>query len=272
MLQAQTVNLFDESSIGMGDSIDQVKYQVVYDAEYIYEKKYTKTDTIIGRIEEKMLLQIGNKYSAFYSYPIFQRDSTISANMAKGIPVNFSGNGGQINWKVYKNYPEPGKTAYLDFFAADRYVCIEPMEPIDWQLTDSIDSICGYECHQAIAKFKGRTWIAWYTEDIPIDNGPWKLSGLPGLILKAHDSENDYGFTAVGLTTGKGSIPIYYKGKTFEPIDRKSLTSIYKKYYADPIGYLLQDAKYATIVKIKDEKGNILKHSKRAEPYNPIER
>lgn len=89
MLRAQTVNLFDESSIGMGDSIDQVKYQVVYDAEYIYEKKYTKTDTIIGRIEEKMLLQIGNKYSAFYSYPIFQRDSTISANMAKGIPANF---------------------------------------------------------------------------------------------------------------------------------------------------------------------------------------
>lgn len=41
MLRAQTVNLFDESSIGMGDSIDQVKYQVVYDAEYIYEKKYT---------------------------------------------------------------------------------------------------------------------------------------------------------------------------------------------------------------------------------------
>lgn len=272
MLQAQTVNLFDESSIGMGDSIDQVKFQVVYDAEYIYEKKYTKTDTLIGRIEEKMLLQIGNKYSAFYSYPIFQRDSIISANMAKGIPVNFSGNGGQINWKVYKNYPEQDKTAYLDFFAADRYLCIEPMEPIDWQLTDSIDSICGYECHQAIAKFKGRTWIAWYTEDIPIDNGPWKLSGLPGLILKAHDSENDYGFTAVGLTTGKGSIPIYYKGKTFEPIDRKSLTSIYKKYYADPIGYLLQDAKYAAIVKIKDEKGNILKHSKRAEPYNPIER
>lgn len=97
MLRAQTVNLFDESSIGMGDSIDQVKYQVVYDAEYIYEKKYTKTDTIIGRIEEKMLLQIGNKYSAFYSYPIFQRDSTLSVNMAKGIPINFSGNGGQIN-------------------------------------------------------------------------------------------------------------------------------------------------------------------------------
>ena len=60
MLQAQTVNLFDESSIGIGDSIDQVKYQVVYDAEYIYEKKYTKTDTLIGRIEEKMLATAAN--------------------------------------------------------------------------------------------------------------------------------------------------------------------------------------------------------------------
>ena len=272
LLQAQTVNLFNESSIGMGDSIDKVKFQVVYDAQYIYETKYTKTDTITAITKEKMLLQIGDKYSAFYSYPIFQRDSTISADMAKGISTNFSGNGGTINWKVYKNYPEQGKTAFLDFFAADRYVCIEPMETIDWQLTDSIDTICGYECHQAIATYKGRTWMAWYAEDIPLDNGPWKLGGLPGLILKAHDSENDYGFTAVALTTGKDSTPIYYKGKTFEPIDRKSLTSIYKKYYADPIGYLLQDAKYAKIVKIKDEKGNILKHSKRAEPFNPIER
>ena len=112
----------------MGDSIDKVKYQVVYDAQYIYETKYTKTDTITAITKEKMLLQIGDKYSAFYSYPIYQRDSVISANMAKGIPTEFSGNGGTINWKVYKNYPEAGKTAYLDFFAADRYVCIEPME------------------------------------------------------------------------------------------------------------------------------------------------
>ncbi len=123
MLQAQTVNLFDESSIGMGDSIDQVKYQVVYDAEYIYEKKYTKTDTLIGRIEEKMLLQIGNKYSAFYSYPIFQRDSTIYREYEQKEYLLISPvMADQINWKVYKNYPEQGKTAYLDFFAADRYI------------------------------------------------------------------------------------------------------------------------------------------------------
>lgn len=271
-LQAQMVNLYNESSIGMGDSIDCEKYQVVYDTQYIYEVKEEQTENDTCITKERMLLQIGNKYSAFYSYPVFQRDSLISYNMSKGIPVNFSGNTGTISWKVYKNYPEQGKTAYLDFFAADRYCCIEPIEDINWQLTDGTDTICGYPCHEATAKFKGRIWTAWYAEDIPLDNGPWKLGGLPGLILKAHDSENDYSFTAVGLKKGNAATPIYYKGKTFEPIDRKSLSCIYKKYYADPIGYLFQDAKYAKVVKIKDDKGNILTHSKRAEPFNPIER
>lgn len=187
------------------------------------------------------------------------------------IESNFSGNSGTINWKLYKNYPQQGKTAYLDFFAADRYLCVEPIENIDWQPTDSTDTICGYPCHQAVAAFKGRTWTAWYAEDILLDNGPWKLGGLPGLILKAYDKDGDYSFTAIALKKGNATTPIYYKGKTFEPIDRKQLTTIYKKYCADPIGYLLQDSKYANIT-IKDGKGNRLLHSKQAEPFNPIER
>lgn len=273
LLQAQTVNLFDESSIGMGDSIDCEKYQVVYDAKFIFTTRARKESVDTIYMKERMILQIGNTSSAFYSYPVFQRDSLISANMAKGIDTNYSStNSGSINWKIYKNYPEQGKTAYLDYFAADRYLCLEPMEDIVWQLTDKTDTVCGYRCQQAVAKFKGRTWTAWYAEDIPMDNGPWKLGGLPGLILKACDTESDYSFVAVGLKRGDTATPIYYKGKTFEPIDRKSLTSLYKKYYADPIGYLFQDKKYADTVVIKDDKGNIQKHSKHAEPFNPIER
>lgn len=115
MLQAQGVNVFDESSIGMGDSIDQEKYQVIYDLSYVYGNHHNKQGTNTNRITEQMLLQIGNLYSAFYSYPIFQRDSLIYNNIKKGIESNFSGNSGTINWKLYKNYPQQGKTAYLDF-------------------------------------------------------------------------------------------------------------------------------------------------------------
>ena len=69
MLQAQGVNVFDESSIGMGDSIDQEKYQVIYDLSYVFGNHHNKQGTNTNRITEQMLLQIGNLYSAFYSYP-----------------------------------------------------------------------------------------------------------------------------------------------------------------------------------------------------------
>ncbi len=271
--QAQMVNLFTsaDASGGMGDSIDQVKYQVVYDSKFINRENKRKDGIDTIRTEEKMLLQIGNRYSAFFSYPVFQRDSLIADNMSKGVSSEFSSSGGLISWTVYRDYPQQGKTSFLDFFAADRYICVEPIENIDWQLNDGTDTICGYPCHKAVAHFKGRTWTAWYAEDIPMDNGPWKLCGLPGLILKAADSGNDWSFTAVALTRGT-STPLYYKGKGFEPIDRKSLVAIYKRYYQDPIGYLFQNEEYVKSVIIKDEKGNILKHSKAPEPHNDIER
>lgn len=110
--QAQIVNVYTDASAGMGDSIDQVKYQVVYDTQYIYRVMDKKEGKDTVRTKEKMLLQIGNSYSSFFSYPVYQTDSLISSNMAKGIATEYSGNGGVIHWKVYKDYPEQGKTAF----------------------------------------------------------------------------------------------------------------------------------------------------------------
>ena len=270
MLQAQGVNVFDESSIGMGDSIDQEMYQVIYDLAYVYGNHHGKQGTNTNRITEQMLLQIGNLYSAFYSYPIFQRDSLIYSNMKKGIESNFSGNSGTINWKLYKNYPQQGKTAYLDFFAADRYLCIEPIENIDWQPTDSTDTICGYPCHQAVATFKGRSWTAWYAEDIPMQEGPWKLCGLPGLILKAYDENREYEFTAIGMSTVKTAEPITIgKGKR-EEISQEGLRKAKEKFTP---GMMLEGLS-TKIVAMKDEHGNdvdIKKFMNKKNVFNPIE-
>ena len=51
----------------------------------------------------------------------------------------------------------------------------------------------------ATSDFRGRRWTAWFATDIPISDGPWKLGGLPGLILQAYDEGQQHVFTAVGL-------------------------------------------------------------------------
>ncbi len=72
--------------------------------------------------------------------------------------------------------------------------------PLDWQLIDSTKQIGNYTCQLAKTVCYGRKFYAWYTSEIPSDKGPWKLSGLPGLIIYAFDSEKMYQWKATKIT------------------------------------------------------------------------
>ena len=67
----------------------------------------------------------------------------------------------------------------------------EKREKIDWKLepeTKQFGKIIG---HKATGLFRGKNYTAWYTKDIPLPFGPWKLQGLPGLILEAYDDKKE---------------------------------------------------------------------------------
>ena len=51
-----------------------------------------------------------------------------------------------------------------------------------------------------------RKYTAYFAEDIPVSYGPWKLQGLPGLILEAYDSEGRIHFTAERIIPLEGTI------------------------------------------------------------------
>lgn len=59
--------------------------------------------------------------------------------------------------------------------------------PMEWELVDENKTIEGIPCRKAVADFRGRRYTAWYAPSITNSDGPWKLGGLPGLILEAHD-------------------------------------------------------------------------------------
>lgn len=266
---AQEVMMWDETDMQPGDSIAPVKYEVVYDMCVVT----SPDDTLNKPFTEQMLLQVGPNRSAFYSYQAYQTDSVVTAALQRGEAVNINMSS-RVSWKLYKNYPEAGQTTFMDKVANDRYAVTEPTEVPHWQLVpDSADHILGYAVHLAKTHFKGREWLAWYASDIPIDNGPWKLQGLPGLILKACDTAHEYCFDVAALRNISQPKAMTCKKQGYAPIKRKELYKIYQRYYADPIGYTLLSypASSTNSIKITDKDGNELKHSKPV-PFNPIER
>lgn len=96
-----------------------------------------------------------------------------------------------------------GSMKVREFVHPGFYIYQELM-PTDWAMDDGTTKVMGYKCRKARLKYGGREWIAWYTPDLPISNGPWKFHGLPGLILKAEDTTGTHRFEAYSLLKGKG--------------------------------------------------------------------
>ena len=100
-----------------------------------------------------------------------------------------------------------------------RFILVEKRPSINWKITKESQKILGYTCYKATTKFRGRDYIAWFSPDIPYNLGPWKLGGLPGLILKVENDLFDY--DAIRIVLNSDKIPTIPKLKNFENAKRK---------------------------------------------------
>lgn len=87
----------------------------------------------------------------------------------------------------------------------------EPIQKIDWVITGEVKKIAGYSCTKAIGSIYGRQWEVYFTDKIPVAFGPWKLGGLPGLILEAQNKDLDFIYTIKEI-----KIPAQYPNSVFD--------------------------------------------------------
>ncbi len=137
------------------------------------------------------VLYFNNTKSVFIYDKIGQNNSNSSVVKMnnEGLSVNFKNidkDGSQI-YRDYKNKKIKLRLAKSSLF--EDFTVIDTWTPIEWKIKNKFKKIGKYKCQKAVGNFRGRTYIAWFTEEIPLPYGPWKLFGLPGLILEAKDSE-----------------------------------------------------------------------------------
>lgn len=130
----------------------------------------------------------------------------------------------------------------------NHYRYSEPFDEMSWEMTDSVRSVLGYECSQAKTMYHGRTWIAWFTPEIPVSTGPWKFRGLPGIILEAYDSDKDYCFVATGMEKSTEEIRPVYSKDQYEKSDRKAMLRLQRKFIENPMARI--EAQFGKIAEI----------------------
>lgn len=127
------------------------------------------------------------------------------------------------------------KVTYKDMVSFKFFNIQDQIENYNWQILPETKTILNYSCQKASLFFRGRTIEVYFTTEIPFSDGPWKLSGLPGMILEFTIDNNagmyDAIATKVEINASNNEIINPYHEK--QTITYEEFVTIYRKKYAD---------------------------------------
>lgn len=251
-----------QASVPETETLAPEEMEFVYDYRCCVDTTGLLEDNVFS---DNMLLQIGpDGLSKFSSYKNLTVDSILMRSTQEQIAdaaIEGRLSTGEF-MTIYKNYPA-GRLTHTEKICQDWFRYEEEMPSFDWELTDSVATVLGYECQSARCKFRGREWTVFYTEDIPLTDGPWKLHGLPGLIMKASDADGHYTFECIGIKS-KADRPITIYKVPFNKTDRKGYYDARHRYEINPYAYF--EATTGGHIPVTDDAGN-----PSLDAYDPME-
>ena len=257
-------------NVSKTEILDQASVRILYalNAEDIANPK---------TYDDLQRLEIGKKYAKYYSDFVYREDSLTTNELQKmeqlfHVPfdsemhIAMNINGKHQGWsrylfsELYKNFDKNELVEYCRMPGSlEKYnsFYVEPIPSQDWQMSDETEMIAGYLCQKATCNFRGRNYTAWFAMDIPINLGPWKFCGLPGLILKVYDDDKDYCLECVGIEQHSAGLPItrLVEYRDYRKMNRTDLDKFIKRISEN----------YYQVTGMTNVVNNLLK------PYHPME-
>lgn len=193
---------------------------------FIYEMKYRPDIHNDSMVLKRMVLDISGNVSVFRTEQDRRSDSLISASgfgtgADQHIERQVYVTKDVISGKVTRNF----RTRFNDLYD------VKVEEALNWQVMPEKKKIGGFDTQKAVTDYGGRKWTVWFTEEIPVSDGPYIFHGLPGLIVKATDAGRDYEFMLIAAKNTSGNLFMRKKGLEMNFSDFKKLMM---QYYSDP--------------------------------------
>ncbi|PRP66820.1 GLPGLI family protein [Nonlabens agnitus] len=190
-----------------GQNSDQTSISVAY--LLTFNDRHSQSNSL----KEYFNLLVKDDKSIFQTYNERESDTLREKNIA--IPTNTNE---YFSFNKFSILFDDKNLVFNEKVGSEEYQYSESIN-LKWQLGNKNKEIKGFQCKNAIVNYGGRKWEAWYTLEIPVNAGPYKFKGLPGLIMKITDSTNSYDFEFFKMR--KRDIDRIYKFNHYKPEDQR---------------------------------------------------
>lgn len=215
-----------------------------YELSYKPRKDSAKVEKVM------MILDVTKDKSIYRDYTMVAQDSILKIQfdqmMKSGVYKDFSKmvTMPKFSEKVYKFYPDM-KIQYVERISSGFTpvnIGYDDESKMNWNISAEKAKIGSYNTQKATTEFGGRQWEAWFTSDIPLQDGPYKFHGLPGLIVKVEDAGKNYSWELKGNrkvpnfseTTYMETIAPGGNGGKVQVVSREKFEKTFADYKKDP--------------------------------------
>ncbi|MFC6267793.1 GLPGLI family protein [Frigoriflavimonas asaccharolytica] len=225
--------------------------------QYEYSKREFTDSTNI--ISQRSYLKIGKESSLFFSEAAYVSDSIMTENEKNGEKINFKNLPNDlIELFVRKKIKSKTLDCFSFEFIGHQYVYKESPN-FKWKVTSTTKNILGKKVILAKTSYAGRDYEAYFAPEIPIQDGPYKFFGLPGLILEIYDTKYNHHFLAIGIsTTSKIDVNHILEKEKFLEISKPKYLKLKEDIQQAPLNEMKTIMSQANLTERQDANGNMV--------------